>query len=347
MLGFALVARLLGEDAGPEGMPDRCSRPLHARVAEDRRTLEAPVHPGWLAAACGDRGDARLCLPCGGRGRAVALLAEGDEEAGGPDRPSAWEGLAEGKGGRRWACGAMAVSTSARAGTVTRRWATRAWPRRALGVLTPASRVRGVGRWDGLETMGDARCSTHVMVTEAGFEGGAAGELHGVEGWPAAENVAEDGGVFLLQPVQHVRERVLQGPGEAVGDPDGVADHAAAGCDAWGERPHRRALWCEGVQRSRVGEQPCELACGVRRGIVRPARGEGFAVPSQGEGMDGEKDQKVIMAQGRDKRAFVECKADGNGLPVEPRAQRADPRVDGLWRVLEDKASSFAGASSL
>ena len=144
LVGFALVALLLGEDACPEGMPDRCSRPLHARVAEDRRTLEAPVHPGWLAAACGDRGDARLCLPCGGRGRAVALLAEGDEEAGGPDRPSAWEGLAEGKVGRRWACGAMAVSTSAMAGTVTRRWATRAWTRRALGVLTPASRVRGV-----------------------------------------------------------------------------------------------------------------------------------------------------------------------------------------------------------
>ena len=70
-------------------------------------------------------------------------------------------------------------------------------------------------------------------------------------------------------------------------------------------------------------------------------------VPRQGEGMDGEKDQKVLRAHGRDKRAFVECKAEGNGWPVAPRAQRADPRVDGLWRVFEDHACSFRGASSL
>ena len=48
-----------------------------------------------------------------------------------------------------------------------------------------------------------------------------------------------------------------------------------------------------------------------------------------------------------DKRAFVECTAEGNRLAVAPRAQRAAPRVDGLWRVCEDKAGSFRGASSL
>src|SRR5262249_38505184 len=98
-MGCALVALLLVVALCPEGMPDRCSGPLHERLSEERWTLEAPVHPGLLPAAFGDRGNAGIFLQFGGRGRACALFTKGDEEAGGEDRASAWEGLAEGEGG--------------------------------------------------------------------------------------------------------------------------------------------------------------------------------------------------------------------------------------------------------
>ena len=81
--------------------------------------------------------------------------------------------------------------------------------------------------------------------TEEGFEGGPARALRRLEGWPATQEVAEDRGVFLLKPVQHVRDIVLEGPGEAVGEPHFVADHAAPVFDELGESAHRGALRLE------------------------------------------------------------------------------------------------------
>src|SRR5229473_1330677 len=42
-----------------------------------------------------------------------------------------------------------------------------------------------------------------------------------------------------------------------------------------------------------------------------------------------------------------EFETDGNGLTAEPCTQRADPRLDGLGRVLEREALAFCGARSL
>ena len=51
LMGFPLVTLLLIIDLCPEGMPDRLRRPLHERLPKKRWALEAPVHPGLLAAA--------------------------------------------------------------------------------------------------------------------------------------------------------------------------------------------------------------------------------------------------------------------------------------------------------
>src|SRR5207245_11174718 len=126
LVGFALVALLLGEDACPEGMPDRCSGPLHEGLAHELRTLEAPVHPGLLAAPFGHRCDPGIFLEVGGGGRAVALFAEGDEQPGGEDRARSWEGLAQGEIGmalRALRDGGVEIGESLK---VTRSWATRA-----------------------------------------------------------------------------------------------------------------------------------------------------------------------------------------------------------------------------
>ena len=80
LMGFALVALLLLVDLGPEGMPDRFCRPRHACVAEELRTLEAPMHPGLLAATFGHRRDSHVSLQFSGGGIALPLCAEGDEE---------------------------------------------------------------------------------------------------------------------------------------------------------------------------------------------------------------------------------------------------------------------------
>jgi hypothetical protein len=186
-----------------------------------------------------------------------------------------------------------------------------------------------------------------MMLTEEGCEGGATGELYRLEGRPATQEVAENRGGFLLEPLQHMRERGLEGTGQAVGDPDFVTDHATTVFDELGEGAHRGALRMERLQLVAMGEQQCELECGVRGGVFGAAGREGVAIPRQRQGIEREEDQKVILAQGEDKGAFVEFETDGYGLAVEPRAQRGDPRVDGLGGVLELEAFTFCGASRL
>ena len=62
LMGLALVALLLVVNLCPEGMPDRLRRPFDKRLPEELGTLEAPVHPGLLAAAFGDWRDPRIFL---------------------------------------------------------------------------------------------------------------------------------------------------------------------------------------------------------------------------------------------------------------------------------------------
>ena len=144
-----------------------------------------------------------------------------------------------------------------------------------------------------------------------------------------------------------MRERVLEGTGQAVGEPHCVADHAATGFDELCEGAHRGALRVERLQLVAMGEQQCELEGGVRGVVFGPAGREGCAIPRQGQGIEREEDQKVILAQGGDQGALGECETDGHGLAVAPRAQHGDPRVDGLRGVLELKALPFGGASRL
>ena len=64
LVRLALSALWLGVDLGPEGMSGGCRRPLHARWAQKLRTLETPVAPGLLAAACCHGRHTRLFLAC-------------------------------------------------------------------------------------------------------------------------------------------------------------------------------------------------------------------------------------------------------------------------------------------
>src|SRR6266849_5321511 len=100
LMGLPLVTLLLVINPRPEGMLERLSRPLHERLPEELRTLEAPVDPGVLATALCDRRNTGIRLERSGRRRAFALFAEGDEEPGGEDGTSAWEGLEQGEIGR-------------------------------------------------------------------------------------------------------------------------------------------------------------------------------------------------------------------------------------------------------
>jgi hypothetical protein len=90
LMRLALITLLLIVDLGPAGMPGGFRGPLHKRLAQERRTLEAPVDPRLLPTAFRHRRNPRLFLEFLSRGIAFPLFAKGDEEAWGKDRPSTW-----------------------------------------------------------------------------------------------------------------------------------------------------------------------------------------------------------------------------------------------------------------
>ena len=99
LVRLALITLLLVIDLRPKGMPGGFSRPLHKRLPQERRTLEAPVDPRFLATAFRDRRDARIFLEFLGRRIAVPLFAKGHEEAWGKDGTGAWQGVKQREGG--------------------------------------------------------------------------------------------------------------------------------------------------------------------------------------------------------------------------------------------------------
>src|SRR5713101_1755602 len=346
-MGFPLVALLLVIDLRPERMPDRLSRPLHKRLADELWTLEAPMDPGFLAAAFRHWRDAGVLLEFSGGRIACPLFAEGDEEPRGKDGARTWKGLEQGEIGMALGTlgdGVVEGLDSVQGDTELADQGLDEQDMRGDDALIAGQRR---GRFYSLDTFFDEVSSAHVVVAEEGLKRRAPCELCRFEGRPATQNVTKNRGVFLLKPLPHVRNIIFQGTRETIGDPHSVVDHTAAVCDEWCQGAHRGALGLERRQLIAMGQQQCELECGICGGVFGPAGGKGFAIPCQCQRIDGKEPQKVIRAQGGDNGTFVELEADRNGVAIEPRAQRADPRVDGLERVCEDAVLSFGGACGL
>src|SRR4030095_8727208 len=93
LVRLALVALLLVVDLRPKGMPGGFRCPLHKRLSQERRTLEAPVDPSFLAAAFRHGRNTRIFLEFLGRSVAFPWCAKGHEEAWGKDGTGPWQGV--------------------------------------------------------------------------------------------------------------------------------------------------------------------------------------------------------------------------------------------------------------
>ena len=67
------------------------------------------------------------------------------------------------------------------------------------------------GALDGLDAGRDDVGRAHVVGPEEALQSGATCELRGFEGRPAAQEVAKDRRIFLLKPLQHLRESSFSG----------------------------------------------------------------------------------------------------------------------------------------
>jgi hypothetical protein len=62
---------------------------------------------------------------------------------------------------------------------------------------------------DGADALVDDIGVAHVMGAEEALKGSATRELHGFEGGPWGEEVAENGGVVIVEPLEDLGEVVL------------------------------------------------------------------------------------------------------------------------------------------
>ena len=242
LMRLALVALLLVIDLRPEGMPRRFRRPLHERLAQERRALEAPVHPGFLATAFRDRGDTRIFLEFCGRGVAFPLFAKRHQESGGKDCPGSWQGVKQWE--VRMCLGALRNGVVEVFDGLQRHaeLADKGLDQQRRGGNDALIRGQGGGALEGLDAGVNDIGSTDVVGLEEGDEGGTARELRRFEGRPAAEEVAKDRGIFLLKPLQNLREIVFEGTGQTIGQTDFVADQTSAVFDKLRQGAHGGAL---------------------------------------------------------------------------------------------------------
>ena len=232
LVHLPLVAVLLVLDWGPEGMPDRCRGPCHARLSEERRTLPAPVSPGWLATACRDRCDACIFVEGFGGGAACSLCTEGHAEARGKAGPGPWQGVTQGEGGMgvgtrchgRVDVGNGVQSHAELGDQGLDQEGMRGAHACICGPCPSVLKSRTTGRDD----VGRAP----VVGTDKALQGGAPGALGGFQGRPAAEEVAKDCRLFVLQPLEDVGEGVFERTRHAMRQPDCVAAKALAVCHA-------------------------------------------------------------------------------------------------------------------
>jgi len=86
-----------------------------------------------------------------------------------------------------------------------------------------------------------------MVLAQADLQGSAAGQLGRLQGWPAAEQITKNDRIFVLKPLERLREIVFQGARETIGDPHLVSNHALAVCNELCQGTHDGALGIEGL----------------------------------------------------------------------------------------------------
>jgi hypothetical protein len=200
----ALVALRLGVALSPPGMPGGGSGPLHPRLSQARRPLEVPGAPRCLAAAFRHGRHTGRLWECRGRSVACPLCPTGPEEARGQDGTGAGQGVQQRAGGRvlgAWREGCLAVSQGWQRDAALGHTGL---PQEGVGGDDACRRGPRPRARDGLDAGREDLGSAHVMRPEEALQRGAPREVCRVARRPGPEEVAQERGIVVLQPLQDV-----------------------------------------------------------------------------------------------------------------------------------------------
>ena len=281
----AACALLVVVAAGPRREADRLVRVLVKRLLEEVRTREPVMHPAGLAAAFDHRGDAGMGLEVARRRPPSAVGAEGGRQPRRADRAGAREagkdrlvrvsceprGDLRVEGGNRGEQGPQLGGVTPDGERVDDRWVAR----------------QRLGRGDLLEPGGDHRGPAAVVLLIEPLDGGRAGPLDGGKRGPLGEPVAGLPGVERADPLEGLRELLLEQAGHPVRQAPAEIDQFPPVFAQQLELARRDRIGPPGPELGTVGPDQVEQERRIGRVVLRPGGVEGFTITRQGLGLMG------------------------------------------------------------
>src|SRR6516162_3357344 len=158
--------------------------------------------------------------------------------------------------------------------------------------------------FDGFQARGNDLRTVCVVGMEERLEAGLVSAPGLKRRRPTGQEVAEQNGVVLVEPVQGLRIVLLEGMGEAVGEADLVVDQFASALGQADQRTHADALRPERCKSLWVAYQKVQSQFGIRGIVLGTAGLEGLAILGKSQWVDRKEHQKVVLLQCIDYRSF-------------------------------------------
>ena len=334
-MAMAAVSLLLVVCAGPEGSVDGLVGPLDECLAEECGAPMSPVDPALLTTAFGDGGDASVLLHLGGGREAVALLAEGGEQA----RCEGLSGTGERVEDMEVVMGGAALSDGV---VVACDGVEKSSELRRKGFDQQLGRFNDAwvggecgGTFDAVDAGVDHFGVADAVVVEELPEGFVPCALCALEVWPLDEEVSEEQRISVLEPLQRLGIVALECGDDAIDGAGGVVHKHASGNDELLQRAHGAALRIERGESVSVTEQQVQSDLGIGRVVLGTAGRERLSVLGECCRVDGKDDEEVVLLKSGDDGPEGKFEANGNRLAVESQAQLCRPCVQ-LFRCVDE-----------
>ena len=193
-------------------------------------------------------------------------------------------------------------------------------------------RLRG---GDVRQSRGDHRRAAAVVLLIEPADGSGPRALHGGERRPLREEVAGLPRVEGPDPVERVGEVLLEQAREPVGQGAAAVHQFAPVFAKQGQLARRDRIRLPGPQLRAVRADQVEQQGGVGRVVLGPAGREDFPIPGQRLRIDRIENEKLVLHQGVDHRAFALLDGNPHGPAAKPLPQLGHPGMQHVRPVLK------------
>src|SRR5262249_7308755 len=163
---------------------------------------------------------------------------------------------------------------------------------------------------------------------------------------PAFEEVGEDAGVLVAEPLEDLREVGFQRVRDAIGYSRAVMHEIASRLDQSSERTHLGAFRLQSLELVSVPNQKLERDLGVSWVVLGSTGREGSAIARERRGLDRKKHEDVVLEERRHDGPLTQLQADCDRSSSETLSELLGPCPDGPRAMLENQPLTLLAAGN-